>query len=792
MSQMLNCKCEMAQEKNNVKEKVVKVRIDRVQHSGLKVELLESGRIGFIPQRELTWDQRINRSVPEYSKDDVIDAVIMAGKQRYDSIYLSIRQLDDPWQGARERYEVGQVVRGEIVNLRHFGAFVQIEPGITAVVWAQNIPLKAEQIPSDILAIGDRVEAVIHAFQPERQKIELNLVARLEELDDIFNLREKIQYQLFESDIIANDESQRVPFEARQADPISRGRRYHHPISRPKNVLVIENNKGYQEELRELLQEEYELEVDIVASGNEVKLLLEKENKSYDLAIVDLRLDDEKGPDVAKIILEETPGIPIIFVSSDPFARDKNAQGIQVLEMEYNRKFPFSDKDKISVSEWMDKLINGYWEDKSNGKAIFKNQQSFMDQLGISSFARRPIQEILLNQIQELRKETSASNAFLVKVDLINQKVQIIANDPQVRQEFIQFSEDGLFFSPVREIVETEEPFHGRHIIPMIDTKYKNFFPQFSYRSCYGVPFKVPDTELHYALIILDDTRIEFDRKTREQVRMASYFLQIVLERSVLFDFMQAYEERYFKGQLLGTLVHELKNTVHSLKGPANKSMKLIKDALDGTANTSQVFEGLQVRIERIQLAGDKLKNLIDSYSRLSRGELELLQINDSVKKVCSLLNLKAKEKDVHLTHNFLEVDPVVWAVPLRLEQVILNVVLNAIQQVNAQASRMKKSNWTEKGPYPILQKGNVQVITRKCTTRNSCQIIVIDTGPGIAYDRKDKIFHLGTSTRKKGQGLGLFISRNLTEAMGGKLYLLSSYRFIGSAFVIELPAGES
>jgi signal transduction histidine kinase len=67
-------------------------------------------------------------------------------------------------------------------------------------------------------------------------------------------------------------------------------------------------------------------------------------------------------------------------------------------------------------------------------------------------------------------------------------------------------------------------------------------------------------------------------------------------------------------------------------------------------------------------------------------------------------------------------------------------------------------------------------------------QIIVIDTGPGIHYHQQERIFLLDTSTRRTGHGLGLYISRNLAETMGGRLRLVDSLMFIGSAFVVELP----
>lgn len=93
-------------------------------------------------------------------------------------IALSLKFPDEnPWIGAEEKYAVGKVVTGKVARMADFGAFVELEPGIDALLHVSQISKEHIEKPSDVLKVGDEVTAKIVDFNPENNKISLSIKA---------------------------------------------------------------------------------------------------------------------------------------------------------------------------------------------------------------------------------------------------------------------------------------------------------------------------------------------------------------------------------------------------------------------------------------------------------------------------------------------------------------------------------------------------------------------------------------------------------------------------------------
>jgi signal transduction histidine kinase len=68
------------------------------------------------------------------------------------------------------------------------------------------------------------------------------------------------------------------------------------------------------------------------------------------------------------------------------------------------------------------------------------------------------------------------------------------------------------------------------------------------------------------------------------------------------------------------------------------------------------------------------------------------------------------------------------------------------------------------------------------------CRIFIEDNGPGIHTRLWEKVFDAGYTTRREGSGIGLYISRNLMQDIGGEIYISESRILSGTTFVLEFP----
>ncbi len=95
-------------------------------------------------------------------------------------IALSLKFPDrNPWTGAAERYAVGTVVTGKVARMTDFGAFIELEPGIDALLHVSQIAREHIEKPSDVLKAGQEVTAKIVDFNEDGQKISLSVKALL-------------------------------------------------------------------------------------------------------------------------------------------------------------------------------------------------------------------------------------------------------------------------------------------------------------------------------------------------------------------------------------------------------------------------------------------------------------------------------------------------------------------------------------------------------------------------------------------------------------------------------------
>ncbi|HAG69422.1 MAG TPA: hypothetical protein DCL38_05555, partial [Lachnospiraceae bacterium] len=93
-------------------------------------------------------------------------------------IALSLKfEGTNPWDGVEDKYAIGTVVTGKVARMTDFGAFVELEPGIDALLHVSQIAREHINKPSDVLKTGDEVTAKVVDLKPDEKKISLSIKA---------------------------------------------------------------------------------------------------------------------------------------------------------------------------------------------------------------------------------------------------------------------------------------------------------------------------------------------------------------------------------------------------------------------------------------------------------------------------------------------------------------------------------------------------------------------------------------------------------------------------------------
>ncbi|CAM4349048.1 30S ribosomal protein S1 [Deinococcus marmoris] len=173
----------MEAQKAKAREETVGQLEPGAQFEGEVVEITDFGVFvnlggidGLVHRSELTYG-RFNHPRDVVTVGDKVQVQVIDVDEGRERINLSMKSLtQDPWEGAIDRYSVGQRVKGKITNLTNFGAFVELESGLEGLVHVSEMSwTKRVRHPNEVMKEGDEVEAVILRIDPKDRRISLGI-----------------------------------------------------------------------------------------------------------------------------------------------------------------------------------------------------------------------------------------------------------------------------------------------------------------------------------------------------------------------------------------------------------------------------------------------------------------------------------------------------------------------------------------------------------------------------------------------------------------------------------------
>jgi len=157
-------------QEGNVVEGVIK----NITDYGVFIDL--GGIDGLLHVTDISWG-RIAKPSENFRKGEKIQTKVLSFDAEKERVSLGLKQLmDNPWEKITERYPVGSVVEGKVVNLTDYGVFVELESGVEGLVHISEMYWTREiKHPSKVLSIGETIKVMVLEVNPETKRVSLSL-----------------------------------------------------------------------------------------------------------------------------------------------------------------------------------------------------------------------------------------------------------------------------------------------------------------------------------------------------------------------------------------------------------------------------------------------------------------------------------------------------------------------------------------------------------------------------------------------------------------------------------------
>ena len=218
-------------------------------------------------------------------------------------------------------------------------------------------------------------------------------------------------------------------------------------------------------------------------------------------------------------------------------------------------------------------------------------------------------------------------------------------------------------------------------------------------------------------------------------------------------------------GRLAAGVAHEIRNPLSSIKGFATYFKERYPDKVDDQRIAN-------IMIQEVERLNKVIGQLLD-FARPIKIIKKKVPISSLIKDSLKLIERQAREKQVKIQTRLEPQDGTVMIDPDRINQVLLNLYLNALDAMD--------------------NGGQLTVTAAELKNKQGFAVTVSDSGGGIGRDDLSKIFDPYFTTKATGTGLGLAIAHNIIQAHGGKI-MVESKRGQGASFIVVLPLsnGES
>lgn len=535
----------------------------------------------------------------------------------------------------------------------------------------------------------------------------------------------------------------------------------------PLPILLIEDISGdavrMQTQLMEFAPGEFAISVvDRLALARQCL-----KERRFAAILLDLSLPDSSGIETLTHIKAAAPQVPVIVLSE---VEDESI-GLHAVQHGAQDYLVKGSADGHIIARVIRYAMQRQHADEELRRAHNLLEQRVMERTAFLKVTNRRLhEEIVERQRTEeiLRKERDFSSAIL---DTIGALVLVLdAHGRIVRcnrycekiMGYLEAEIKGryvwdIFLEP--EVVAQVQPVFGQLLAHKEGNKYENYWLTKDGRQRLIDWSNTVITDQHGEVEFIIATGIDITEKRETEE----------LERQHLFDLAHV-SRLSTMGQMATEIAHELNQPLCAIASFSDSCLRMYDSGKYDPAEVRQVLQDIG---EQAQRAGEVIRR-IRKFVRKEPAERVSIDLNELVSDVVRLTQIEARWNQVDIRTEFTEALPPVVVDKILIQQVILNLVRNAIEAI-AHAQVMQR----------------YIVIATNTRANGALEVAVHDTGPGLPQDAVDNIFQPFFTTKPQGMGMGLSLSLSIVKAHNGQLTAESKAEQ-GTIFRLVLPPAHS
>ncbi len=740
----------ISQAQERIQIKVIKhlplgllVEIENDQHG----EVPEAQRSGIVRVREISWDDNKRQNWRNLYPPGWNGWAVLTGDRQGQNPEYSLRLAEsDPWDEIPETFDKNQVYEGIVTGVVSYGAFIELSSGLTGLLHKSQLPTWVNTPPIDLFWPGDRARVVIREIKREERRLSLGLPP-LSSPPNEGNLPQKAARGL----------GQNGDYVAMLDEFLNSG-------APRQQILLVEDEPEQQNAAKNWLTHVGQ-RVDVAESAEKALSLLEISRPS--LALIDVGLPGMSGTDLAGRILQAWPDVRVV-IATDWARQETLAEVLDDLRKQGVELYP-----KPLLPEDLIAMLQRGNSPAANLSTV--SGQNPRPGISLSNPPGGQSKNSIHELLRKARRHLGFEQAILFEFDPIHRATSI--RDRSGEGIIEKSALASLVYSPVRDVAEGEETV----IMPEIEPRDHDRFRYLlelnpTLECCIGVPAQA-NMQFNFALFLLGKHPRPISKEQRIYAEAIAQAIGTLLEQQSFNEKSILIQRTALIGHLTRAMTHEINNLVGPLAARLDNLQtnlaKLEKHPDPARRDTllNGAFNDTRQIIQRII-------NTTRMFGRITaKGKHEILRVDEIIRETIHLLRDTSDRAHVQVVFNPPEQMLVIRSQAAAFEQVLLNMMLNAVQQITE--TRPGSGGWVQ-----VRLDERVNPVEA-----GFFRLLVEDNGPGIHARLWDKVFEAGYTTRHDGSGIGLYISRNLVEEMGGRIYIQESSILGGTTFALEIPS---